>query len=222
EVCAVIVEGIQGVGGIRVASKQFLQLIRSLCNEYGAVYIADSVQCGYGRTGKFYSHDYAQVDADIYTMAKGMGNGFPIGAISISPAIAPKHFMLGTTFGCNHLACAAAIAVLEVMEEEKLMENAKEVGSYLMNEIEKVSGLKNVRGKGLMIGFDVSGELNDLRKNLLQKHKIFTGYAKPNVIRILPSLALTMEDADKFLNALKEEVASLVLHSKNVAAEVND
>lgn len=130
--------------------------------------------------------------------------------------------MLGTTFGGNHLACAAAIAVLEVMEEEKLMENAKEVGSYLMNEIEKVSGLKNVRGKGLMIGFDVSGELNDLRKNLLQKHKIFTGYAKPNVIRILPSLALTMEDADNFLNALKEEVASLELHSKNVAAEVND
>ncbi|MEO5648893.1 MAG: aminotransferase class III-fold pyridoxal phosphate-dependent enzyme, partial [Ginsengibacter sp.] len=121
EVCAVIVEGIQGVGGIRVASKQFLQLIRSLCNEYGEVFIADSVQCGYGRTGKFYSHDYAEINADIYTMAKGMGNGFPIGAISISPSIAPKHFMLGTTFGGNHLACAAAIAVLEVMEEEKLM-----------------------------------------------------------------------------------------------------
>ena len=221
EVCAVISEGIQGVGGIRVASKSFLQLIRSLCDEYGAVFIADSVQCGYGRSGKFYSHDYAEIDADIYTMAKGMGNGFPIGAISISPAIAPKHFMLGTTFGGNHLACAAAIAVLEVMEKERLMENAKEVGDYLMHEIKKVSSLQNVRGKGLMIGFDVPEELKDLRKNLLQKHKIFTGYAKPNVIRILPSLALAKADADKFLNALREEVSFLELHSKNIAAEVN-
>ncbi|HEY9340965.1 MAG TPA: aminotransferase class III-fold pyridoxal phosphate-dependent enzyme [Hanamia sp.] len=221
EVCAVISEGIQGVGGIRVASKSFLQLIRSLCDEYGAVFIADSVQCGYGRSGKFYSHDYAEINADIYTMAKGMGNGFPIGAISISPAIAPKHFMLGTTFGGNHLACAAAIAVLEVMEKERLMENAKEVGDYLMHEIKKVSSLQNVRGKGLMIGFDVPEELKDLRKNLLQKHKIFTGYAKPNVIRILPSLALAKADADKFLNALREEVSFLELHSKNIAAEAN-
>lgn len=221
EVCAVISEGIQGVGGIRVASKSFLQLIRSLCDEYGTVFIADSVQCGYGRSGKFYSHDYAEIDADIYTMAKGMGNGFPIGAISISPAIAPKHFMLGTTFGGNHLACAAAIAVLEVMEKERLMENAKEVGDYLMHEIKKVSSLQNVRGKGLMIGFDVPEELKDLRKNLLQKHKIFTGYAKPNVIRILPSLALAKADADKFLNALREEVSFLELHSKNIAAQVN-
>jgi acetylornithine aminotransferase len=221
EVCAVISEGIQGVGGIRVASKSFLQLIRSLCDEYGAVFIADSVQCGYGRSGKFYSHDYAEIDADIYTMAKGMGNGFPIGAISISPAIAPKHFMLGTTFGGNHLACAAAIAVLEVMEKERLMENAKEVGDYLMQEIKKVSGLQNVRGKGLMIGFDVPEELKDLRKNLLEKHKVFTGYAKPNVIRILPSLALAKAEADKFLNALREEVSFLELHSKKIAAEAN-
>ena len=198
EVCAIIIEGIQGVGGIRVASDSFLQLIRRLCNEYGAVFIADSVQCGYGRTGKFYSHDHAGVDADIYTMAKGMGNGFPIGAISISPFIAPKHFMLGTTFGGNHLACAAAIAVLEVMEEENLMSNAEDIGKYLMAEIEKISELKNVRGKGLMIGFDVPTELQDLKKNLLQKHKIFTGEAKPNVIRLLPSLALIKTDADKF------------------------
>ena len=221
EVCAIIIEGIQGVGGIRVASDSFLQLIRRLCNEYGAVFIADSVQCGYGRTGKFYSHDHAGVDADIYTMAKGMGNGFPIGAISISPSIAPKHFMLGTTFGGNHLACAAAIAVLEVMEEENLMSNAEDIGKYLMAEIQKISELKNVRGKGLMIGFDVPAELQDLKKNLLQKHKIFTGEAKPNVIRLLPSLALTKNDADKFLKALKEEVSFLISQSKNISAEVN-
>ncbi|MEO9052196.1 MAG: aminotransferase class III-fold pyridoxal phosphate-dependent enzyme, partial [Ginsengibacter sp.] len=220
EVCAVIVEGIQGVGGIRVASKSFLQLIRELCDEYGAVFIADSVQCGYGRTGKFYSHDHAGVNADIYTMAKGMGNGFPIGAISISPKIAPKHFMLGTTFGGNHLACAAAIAVLEVIEQENLMKNAEVIGQYLMEEIRKITGLKNLRGKGLMIGFDVEGELSDLRKNLLQKHKIFTGTAKPNVIRLLPSLALSQNDADQFLKALNEEVKFLVSKS-NVSASIN-
>lgn len=216
EVCAVIVEGIQGVGGIRVASLSFLQLIRNLTDQYGAIFIADSVQCGYGRTGKFYSHDFAGVDADIYTMAKGMGNGFPIGAISISPKIAPKHFMLGTTFGGNHLACAAAIAVLEVMQKEDLMNNAEQVGNYLINELRKITELKNVRGKGLMIGFDVPDELADLRKNLLFKHKIFTGYAKPNVIRLLPSLALTKNDAQEFLLALQKEVSFLV--SKKRAA----
>jgi acetylornithine aminotransferase len=179
-----------------------------LCTANDAVFIADEVQCGYGRTGKFYAHDHAGVDADIYSMAKGMGNGFPIGAISISPKIAPKYFMLGTTFGGNHLACAAAIAVLEVIEKENLVKNAEEVGNYLFEEIEKISSLQNVRGKGLMIGFDVPEEMKDLRNNLLTKHKIFTGYAKPNVIRLLPSLALSKKDADKFLKALKEEVAS--------------
>lgn len=221
EVCAVIVEGIQGVGGIRVASKSFLQLIRNLCTENDAVLIADEVQCGYGRTGKFYAHDHAGMDADIYTMAKGMGNGFPIGAISISPEIAPKYFMLGTTFGGNHLACAAAIAVLEVIEKESLVKNAEEVGNYLFEEIEKISSLQNVRGKGLMIGFDVPEEIKDLRNNLLNKHKIFTGYAKPNVIRLLPSLALSKKDADKFLNALKEEINFLISQNKNVSASVH-
>ncbi|HXS56509.1 MAG TPA: aminotransferase class III-fold pyridoxal phosphate-dependent enzyme [Hanamia sp.] len=221
EISAVIVEGIQGVGGIRIATKSFLQLIRNLCNESGAVFIADSVQCGYGRTGKFYSHDHAGVDADIYSMAKGMGNGFPIGAISISPKIAPKHFMLGTTFGGNHLACAAALAVLEVMEQDSLMTNAETVGNYLMTEIKKIPELQNVRGKGLMIGFDVPNELKDLKKNLLQKHKIFTGEAKPNVIRLLPSLALTKSDADKFLQALQEEVAFLISKSESVATSIN-
>jgi len=221
EICAVIVEGIQGVGGIRVASKSFLQLIRKLTKDYGAVFIADSVQCGYGRTGKFYSHDHAEVEADIYSMAKGMGNGFPIGAISISPEIAPKYFMLGTTFGGNHLACAAAIAVLEVIEKENLMHNAEEVGNYLMEEITKIPELKNLRGKGLMIGFDVPDQLKDLKKNLLYKHKIFTGEAKPNVIRLLPSLALTKNDADKFLKALKEEVTFLVSQTENISASIN-
>ena len=219
DVSAVIVEGIQGVGGIRIASKSFLQLIRSLCDEYGALFIADAVQCGYGRTGKFYSHDHADVDADIYSMAKGMGNGFPIGAISISPKIAPKHFMLGTTFGGNHLACSAAIAVLEVIEQEELMKNAQQMGTYIMDGIKNiigknVVGINNIRGIGLMIGFDVEGELSDLRKNLLQKHKIFTGTAKPNVIRLLPSLAISRNEADQFLNALKEEKELLIPANK--------
>ena len=214
EVCAVIIEGIQGVGGINVATESFLQLIRKLCNEYNTVFIADSVQCGYGRTGKFYSHDYAGVDADIYTMAKGMGNGFPVAGISIAPHIHSKHFMLGTTFGGNHLACAAALAVLEVIAKENLMNNAKQVGDYLFSEIGKIAELKNLRGKGLMIGFDVPPELKDLKKNLLIKHHIFTGEAKPNVIRLLPSLSLTKADADKFLLSLHEEISAL---SKNYA-----
>lgn len=221
DVCAVIVESIQGVGGIKVASESFLRLIRKLCTEYGAVFIADEVQCGYGRTGRFYALDYAGVNADIYSMAKGMGNGFPIGAISISPAIAAKYSMLGTTFGGNHLACAAAISVLDVIEKEELMHNAEEVGYFLMEEIAKIPELKNVRGKGLMIGFDVPGELKDLKKNLLFKHKIFTGEAKPNVIRLLPSLALTKNDAEKFLKALNEEVAFLVSEAeKNISAVI--
>ena len=221
EICAVIVEGIQGVGGIRVASKTFLQLVRNVCNQYGAVFIADEVQCGYGRTGTFYSQDQADVEADIYSMAKGMGNGFPIGAISISPAIAAKHFMLGTTFGGNHLACAAAIAVLEVIEKENILKNADETGNYLLNEIAKIPLLENIRGKGLMIGFDVPSELQELRANLLKRHKIFTGYAKPNVIRLLPSLALDKKDADKFLNALKEEVNLLLSEKQTISASVN-
>jgi acetylornithine/N-succinyldiaminopimelate aminotransferase len=209
EICAVIVEGIQGVGGINVATESFLQLTRKLCDEYNSVFIADSVQCGYGRTGKFYSHDFAGVKADIYTMAKGMGNGFPVAGISIAPLIQPKHFMLGTTFGGNHLACAAALAVLEVIEEENLINNAEVTGNYLMAEIKKNPELKNVRGRGLMIGFDVPPEIKDLKKNMLVKHHVFTGEAKPNVIRLLPSLALTKSDADKFLNVLREEIAAL-------------
>ena len=219
KVCAVIVEGIQGVGGINIAAPSFLQLIRKLCDENGSVFIADSVQCGYGRSGKFFSHDFAGVDADIYSMAKGMGNGFPVAGISIAPHIKSKHFMLGSTFGGNHLACSAALAVLEVIDNENLMLNAEKTGNYLMEEIKKIEHLKNVRGKGLMIGFDVPTELKDLKKNLLQKHNVFTGEAKPNVIRLLPSLALTKNDADKFLFALRDEVSTLIMqHAEAVSS----
>jgi acetylornithine aminotransferase len=209
EIAAVIIEGIQGVGGINVADEDFLRKIRSLCDEYGSVYIADSVQCGFGRSGKFFSHDFAGVNADIYTMAKGMGNGFPVAGIIIAPHIKPKHFMLGTTFGGNHLACAASLAVLEVIEEEKLMGNAVMVGKYLRDQLEEIPGLKNVRGRGLMIGFDVPEEMKDLKKNLLWNQKIFTGESKPNVIRLLPSLALKKRDAEQFIDSIKEEVEKL-------------
>ena len=215
EIAAVIVEGIQGVGGINVASESFLKTIRSLCDKHEAVYIADSVQCGYGRTGKFFSHDFAGVNADIYSMAKGMGNGFPVAGIIVAPHIKPKHFQLGTTFGGNHLACAAALAVLEVIEEEKLMGNAVMIGKYLKDQLEEIPQLKNVRGRGLMIGFDVPEELKDLKKNLLWNHKIFTGEAKPNVIRLLPSLALKKRDAEQFIDSIKEEIENLVSTTVN-------
>lgn len=219
EISSVIIEGIQGVGGINVAEENFLRKIRSLCDQYGAVYIADSVQCGYGRSGKFFSHDFAGVKADIYTMAKGMGNGFPVAGIIIAPHIKPKHFQLGTTFGGNHLACAAAIAVLEVLEQEKLLGNAVMVGKYLKEELNNIPELKNVRGRGLMIGFDVPESLKDLKKNLLTNQKIFTGEAKPNVIRLLPSLALKKRDAEDFIEALKEEIAVMSGRSNEPALE---
>jgi acetylornithine/N-succinyldiaminopimelate aminotransferase len=208
-VSSVIIEGIQGVGGINVATDAFLQRIRNLCDEYDAVYIADAVQCGYGRSGKFYSHDYSGVDADIYTMAKGMGNGFPVAAISISPRLKAKHFMLGTTFGGNHLACAAALAVLETIEQDNLMHNAATVGDYLINELKKFPNITAIRGRGLMIGIDLPAELKEIKKNLLFKHKIFTGEAKPNVIRLLPALNLLKADADIFLKAITDELASI-------------
>src|SRR5580704_3506666 len=175
---SVIVEGIQGVGGINEASAGFLRAISRLCKKYSAVFIADSVQCGYGRSGKFFSQDHASVDADIYTMAKGMGNGFPVAGIIIAPHLKPKYGMLGTTFGGNHLACAAALAVLEVIEQEKLIANAAATGNYLMEELKKIPQLQNIRGKGLMIGFDVPEKLKDLRKNLLFRQQVFTGEAK--------------------------------------------
>ena len=206
EISSVIIEGIQGVGGIKVASNSFLKKIRTLCDQYDAVYIADSVQCGYGRTGKFYAHDFAGVDADIYSMAKGMGNGFPIGAISIAPKFIPWHGELGTTFGGNHLACAAALAVLEVMEQDDLLKNAEKVGDYLIAELKKIDKIVEVRGRGLMIGIDLPEEYSHVKKDLLFKHRIFTGEAKPNVIRLLPALNITKAHADQFLEALKIEL----------------
>jgi len=209
EVSSVIIEPIQGVGGINVAATSFLKLLRGLCDQYGALLIADEVQCGYGRTGNFFAMDGAGIQADIYTMAKGMGNGFPVGGILIAPHVQSKHGMLGTTFGGNHLACAAALAVLEIMEAENLMSNAASMGIYLQGELKKMEGIENVRGAGLMIGFDVNESLKDLRKVLLSAHHIFTGEAKPAVIRLLPALNITRQQVDAFLSCIAEAVTSM-------------
>jgi acetylornithine aminotransferase len=203
EIAAVITEGIQGVGGIRVAADSFLRSIREHCDQSGALMIADSVQCGYGRTGNFFAHDYAGISADIYTMAKGMGNGFPVAGVLIAPHIKPKHGMLGTTFGGNPLACAAALAVLEVMRDENLMVNATNVGNYLMEQLRGIPALQQVRGRGLMIGFDVPAELSGLKNDLLSQTHVFTGEAKPSVIRLLPPLSLSLREADMFLQAIQ-------------------
>ena len=210
EIAGVIIEGIQGVAGIYEATNIFLQTIRALCDKHGAVYIADSVQCGYGRSGKFFAHDYAGVNADIYSMAKGMGNGFPIGGILIAPHIKAKFGLLGTTFGGNPLACAAALAVIEVMEKENLMEAANEKGKTLMEALKNMKGVKAVRGKGLMIGFEMEAGLEDIRKVLLNDYKIFTGEAKPNVIRLLPSLSISNSAIELFLKGLKEATAQIL------------
>lgn len=204
EVAAVIVEGIQGVGGIHEAGTAFLQKIRALCTEYGAVYVADSIQCGYGRSGQFFSHDHAGVQADIYSVAKGMGNGFPVAGILIAPHIQPWHGMLGTTFGGNPLACAAALAVLEVIEKENLVENTRQVGQYISDELRTLPHIREVRGRGLMIGIDLPEQWSHLRRDLLFEEGIFTGEAKPNVIRLLPSLALTRREAGIFLKSFKK------------------
>jgi len=206
QIAGVIVEGIQGVAGIYEASDTFLQSIRSLCDTHGALYIADSVQCGYARSGQFFAHDHAGVYADIYSMAKGMGNGFPIGGILIAPHIPPKFGMLGTTFGGNPLACAAALAVLEVIQQENLISAAEEKGKYLMEALQQTKGVKVVRGRGLMIGFEMEEAFTDIRKVLLNDFKVFTGEAKPNVIRLLPSLAISMEDIQLFLERLNQAI----------------
>ncbi|WP_333865947.1 aspartate aminotransferase family protein [Sphingobacterium sp.] len=211
EISSVIIESIQGVGGIREASVSFLRLIRALCDQYNAVFIADEVQCGYGRTGLFYAQDYSGVEADIYTMAKGMGNGFPIGAISISPKFKATYGSLGTTFGGNHLACAAALAVLEVIQQDKLMENAAEVGAYLINELRQIEEIVEVRGRGLIIGIELPESLAHVKKDLLLKNRIFTGEAKPFVIRLLPALNITKQHADEFLSALKEHIKAVAV-----------
>lgn len=205
EISAVILEGIQGVGGIYEATPSFLRKIRSLCDQYNAVYVADSVQCGCGRTGLYYSHDCAGVSADIYSMAKGIGNGFPMGAISISPRIQPVYGMLGTTFGGNPLACTAAIAVADVIKEENLIDNAKKMGDYLIAELRQLPGVKEVRGRGLMIGVELFEEAAPLRKKLIYDEHIFVGSAgNKNVFRLLPALNITPAHCDQLLNSLKK------------------
>lgn len=207
ETCAVIVEGIQGVGGIHIATDAFLQALRQRCTETGAVLILDGVQCGYGRSGRFFSHQFSGIDADIISMAKGMGNGFPIGGILISPKFNASYGLLGTTFGGNHLACTAAIAVLDIMNDEGLIENATRLGNYFMDGIRQIGGYKELRGRGLMIGIEYDFPVDTLRKSLLFEHKQFTGVAGKNTIRLLPSLAIGVNEADQFLEALRKEVS---------------
>lgn len=202
--CAMIVEGIQGVAGIRMPDDDYLRALRRLTEETGTVLILDEIQSGYGRTGKFFAHQYAGIRPDIITCAKGIANGFPMGAVLISPAFEARKGMLGTTFGGNHLACAAAIAVLEVMRDEKLIENAAATGSYLLSQLQNIEGAHNVRGRGLMIGFDVEQPASDFRRSLLFDHHIFTGGAGMNTVRLLPALGLTVEQADHFLSHLKK------------------
>jgi acetylornithine aminotransferase len=209
KITAVIIEGIQGVGGIQIPHDSFLQFISKKCKENGTILILDEVQSGYGRTGKFFAHQYANIQPDLITVAKGMGNGFPVGGLLIHPDIKPWSGMLGTTFGGNYLACAASLAVLEVIEKENLMQNAFDLGNYWMNELKSFPSILEVRGRGLMIGFDLPNELANLRKELLFKHHIFTGEAKPNTVRLLPSLALKKEEADMLLEALSIELKTL-------------
>ena len=204
EIGGVIVEGIQGIGGIHVPDPDFLIGAEKLCKQYGALLILDEIQSGYGRSGKFFAHQYTPVKPDLITVAKGMGNGFPVGALLIAPEIKPWFGMLGTTFGGNYLACAASLAVLEIMENEKLVENAAEVGEYLINRLKSISGIKEVRGLGLMIGLEFDQQINDIRHVLLKKHHIFTGVSGTNIIRLLSPLTLTKEQADIFVKALTE------------------
>jgi acetylornithine/N-succinyldiaminopimelate aminotransferase len=205
-VAAIIIEGIQGVGGIQLPSDAFLQFLEKKCKEKGVLLILDEIQSGYGRTGKFFAHQHAGIKPHIITTAKGMGNGFPVGGTLIHPDIKPWSGMLGTTFGGNYLASVAGLAVLEVIEKENLMENAATIGSYWLQELKKFSAILDVRGRGLMIGFDLSEDKSHARKDLLFKHFMFTGEAKPNTIRLLPSLSVSKEEAELFINALKEVV----------------
>ena len=203
DVCAVIIEGIQGVGGIQVPDAQFLRDLREACTRHGVVLIVDEVQSGYGRTGKFFAHQHAGIRPDLITMAKGMGNGFPIGGVLISPQFTPVYGMLGTTFGGNHLACAAACAVLDVMRDEHLVDNAARVGQYLIDRLREIPQIKEVRGKGLMIGLEFDQPVKELRHKLLFEQHVFTGASGTNVIRLLPPLSLSQEQTDCFIGKLK-------------------
>jgi len=202
DVAAVIVEGIQGVGGCCVPEPSFLKAASALCRKYGAILILDEIQSGYGRSGKFFAHQYADIRPDIISVAKGMGNGFPVGGILISPDLKPWSGMLGTTFGGNYLACAAGIAVLDIMKAENLIENAREVGSYLFSRLSAIPQIKDLRGKGLMIGMEFDFPVGPIRKQLLFEEKIFTGVTGTHVIRILPPLTLSKVQCDLFIQAL--------------------
>lgn len=208
DVAAVIVECIQGVGGIRLATSEFMQGLRKACSENGTVLICDEIQCGYGRSGKFFAHQHTGVRPDIITCAKGIGNGFPMGAVLISPQFKAVFGKLGTTFGGNHLACTAALAVLDVIEEEHLVENAASVGSYLLAQLKTLAAetpsIVDVRGEGLMIGIEFSDSIKTLRTRLVKEQHVFTGAASTNILRLLPPLSLTKAEADDFLSRLKQ------------------
>lgn len=204
DVSSVIIEGIQGVGGIQVPTNDFLQELRSLCTKYQVVLIIDEIQSGYGRSGKFFAHQYAGIRPDMITVAKGIANGFPMGAVLISPIFKPIYGMLGTTFGGNHLACAAAIAVLDIMHDEGLVANAEKVGSYLLEELHKFPGIKEIRGRGLMIGIEFEEPIKEIRSKLLFEQKVFTGVAGTNTIRLLPPLCLSMEEAAEFISRFRK------------------
>lgn len=202
DVCAVIIEGIQGVGGIQLPTTEFMKELRNACDKHNTVLILDEIQSGYGRSGKFFAHQYNAIKPDMITVAKGIGNGFPMAGVLISPKFEAVYGQLGTTFGGNHLACAAAIAVLDVMKEENLIQNAAQVGEFLINELKKFKGIKEVRGRGLMIGLEFEEPIKELRKKLLFEQKVFTGVSGTNVIRLLPPLCLKQAEAEDFLTRL--------------------
>ena len=207
DVCAVILECIQGVGGIKLATKEFAQGLAAACKKYGTILICDEIQCGYGRSGKFFAHQWLDIRPDIITVAKGIANGFPMGAVLIGPNFKPVYGQLGTTFGGNHLACAAALAVLDVFEEEKLVENANAVGTYLIEQLKELQKTEkhivDVRGRGLMIGIDLDIPHKDVRQPLIYEQHCFTGCAGTNILRLLPPLCLMKQDADEFIERLK-------------------
>ena len=213
DVCACIIECIQGVGGIRMASKEFAQGLQALCKKYGAILICDEIQCGYGRSGKFFAHQWIDIRPDIITCAKGIGNGFPMGAVLISPDFKPEYGQLGTTFGGNHLACTAALAVLDVIEKENLVENAREVGDYLLDKLKELQQTEkhivDVRGRGLMIGIELDIPHKDVRSHLLFTDHIFTGCASTNILRLLPPLCFSKEMADTFIERLKHILSTI-------------
>lgn len=207
DVCAVIIEGIQGVGGIQLPTDEFMQALREACTAHNTILVLDEIQSGYGRSGKFFAHQYNGIKADIITVAKGIGNGFPMAGVLISPMFTPVYGQLGTTFGGNHLACSAALAVLDVIGQENLVENAAKVGEYLMTELKKFPQIKEVRGRGLMIGLEFEEPIKELRLKLLKEQHVFTGVSGTNVLRLLPPLCLSMEEADLFLKRFRKALA---------------